>query len=58
MAQAYQGVHPRLRGELKNVSVNGRTITGSSPLTRGTPWRADRYGLLQTVHPRLRGELT
>ena len=29
-------VHPRLRGELKNLSANVRCFIGSSPLTRGT----------------------
>ena len=30
-------VHPRLRGELDDLGIYNYSITGSSPLTRGTP---------------------
>ena len=32
-------VHPRLRGELIDISRSDQNIVGSSPLTRGTPVR-------------------
>ena len=37
-----QSVHPRLRGELNGQVARRMYITGSSPLTRGTPSRSHK----------------
>ena len=50
-------VHPRLRGELNPVDTMNKSISGSSPLTRGTRFDKHAKSRNKTVHPRLRGEL-
>ena len=48
--------HPRSRGEHSTLTSGRRWLTGSSPLTRGTPGSASSLTWLPEAHPRSRGE--
>ncbi len=49
-------VHPRMRGEHRDVSDLGFSLTGSSPHARGTLTFPSMKLLIRAVHPRMRGE--
>ena len=51
-----RAAHPRSRGENLRSRLRPTWCSGSSPLTRGKPWRTGRRRLPTRAHPRSRGE--